>query len=100
MLLSLYAKCVEERLKVFITFPKRNVEMHKSFLSQMDTDKAEEVWGHRGQALRGRWEGPNEEIGAYHREGPPLSSLLCSLPGSRTMQGGAIYIPTLANQVH
>ena len=68
--------------------------MHKSFLSQMDTDKAEEVWGHRGQALRGRWEGPNEEIGAYHREGPPLSSLLCSLPGSRTMQGVQyIFLP-------
>ena len=37
--------------------------------------------------MRGRREGPNEEIGAYHREGPPLSSLLCSLPWSRTMPG-------------
>ena len=53
-------------------------------LSQIE---AEKLWGHPGQARRGRREGPNEEIGAYHREGPPLSSLLCSLPWSRTMPG-------------
>ena len=47
---------------------------------QTVTNKGEKVWGQGGQARRGRREGPNEEIGAYHREGPPLSSLLCSLP--------------------
>ena len=54
---------------------------------QTVTNKGEKVWGQGGQARRGRREGPNEEIGAYHREGPPLSSLLCSLPWSRTMPG-------------
>ena len=61
---------------------------------QTVTNKGEKVWGQGGQARRGRREGPNEEIGAYHREGPPLSSLLCSLPGSRTMQGVQyIFLP-------